>query len=258
MRVRDKVALVTGAVGAIGFAIGTRLAQNGAHVVLTDIDGSAVRDKAAALSEMGFKVVGLEHDVTREDSWSAAFKHTVETFGKLDILVNNAGVAGRTGQPFDAIEYTDWRNVMSVNLDGVFLGTKGAVQIMKTTGGGAIVNIASIAGFIGTGGGAAYGTSKGALRSLTKQVAYSCAKHKYNIRVNSIHPGYVWTDLIKVPSIAHFGSEEAALQALSQNVPLGRVGEPDDVAWAVVYLASDEARHVTGADLVVDGGVLIN
>ncbi len=256
MRLKNKIAVVSGAAGGIGYAIAHRMAESGALVVLADLDPALADKKAGTLRELGLRAHGAALDVRDEQSWQQLMEHVVAEHGQLDILVNNAGVAARTGQPFDSIELEDWRRVMSVNTDGVFLGCKAAVKTMKTRGGGAIVNIASVAGFKGTRGGAAYGTSKGAVRTLTKQAAFSCAKHGYGIRVNAIHPGYVWTDLVKDGAIREYGSEEAALKALSATIPLGKMVMPDDVAWAAVYLASDEARLVTGSDLVVDGGGL--
>lgn len=257
MRLKNKVALVTGAAGGIGSAIAHRMAESGALVVLADLNATAAEDKAAQLRHMGLQAHGCALDVSDEAHWPSVLDAIVADHGQLDILVNNAGVAARTGQPFDNIAFDDWRRVMSVNLDGVFLGCRAAVKVMKQRRSGSIVNIASVAGFKGTRGGAAYGTSKGAVRTLTKQVAFSCGKHQYGIRVNSIHPGYVWTDLVKDGAIREYGSEEAAMRALSASVPLGQLSFPDDIAWAAVYLASDEARMVTGADLVVDGGALV-
>ena len=258
MRLKDKVAMVTGAAGGIGSAIARRMAENGARVVLADLDAASVQAKVEELRGAGLDVSGQVLDVAQEAQWTAVLAAVVAEQGRLDILVNNAGVAARTGQPFDAIEFDDWRRVMSVNLDGVFLGCKAAVKVMKERRAGSIVNIASVAGYKGTRGGAAYGTSKGAVRTLTKQAAFSCAKHGYGIRINSIHPGYVWTDLVRGMAIREFGDEAKAIEALSASVPLGQLTLPDDIAWAAVYLASDEARMVTGSDLVIDGGALVS
>lgn len=255
-RVEDKVALVTGGAGGMGTAIGRRLAQEGARVVLTDIsaEGAAA---AQSLSEEGLEVSFLAHDVAEEASWIEVLTTIAEKHGRLDVLVNNAGISARVGQPFDNIALDDWRRVMRVNLDGVFIGMRESIKVMKNNGGGSIVNIASVAGYIGTRGGAAYGTSKGALRSLTRQAAFSCAKHNYGIRVNAVHPSYVWTPLVATKAMAQYGSKEAAMAAFAAHSLLGRMNEPDDIAWAVVYLASDESRQVTGIDLVIDGGQLI-
>lgn len=253
-RVENKIALVTGAAGAIAGAILRRLGEHGAKLVLTDQsdEGQSAADK---LKAEGVPAIYVKHDVTDEKSWADAIDRAVAEYGRLDILVNCAGVTSKLGQPFDNIPYEEWRRVMSVNLDGTFLGTRAGVRAMKTTGGGSIVNIGSCAVFFGTRGGAAYGASKGGVRTLTKQAAWSCAKHGYKIRVNSIHPYFVWTPLIASRAIAEHGSEEAAKKKLAEPVPLGCLGEPDDVAWAAVYLASNESKFVTASDLVIDGGV---
>lgn len=255
-RVEAKVAVVTGGAGGMGEAIGQKLAEEGAKVVLTDLsaDGEAVAER---LRGAGLDVTFRVHDVTDESSWTEALQAVVQTHGRVDILVNNAGIASGKGQPFDSIALDDWRRVMRVNLDGVFIGMREAIKLMKTSGGGSIVNIGSVAGFVGTRGGAGYGTSKGALRTLTRQAAYSCAKHNYGVRVNVIHPSYVWTPLVAKKAIAEYGSKEAAMAAFAAHSALGRMNEPEDVAWAVLYLASDESRQVTGIDLVIDAGQLI-
>jgi 3(or 17)beta-hydroxysteroid dehydrogenase len=171
--------------------------------------------------------------------------------------VNNAGVGAREAQPFDDISLDEWQRVMRVNLEGAFLGTRAGVRAMKLRG-GSIVNIGSIAGVIGTRGGAAYGASKGGVHALTRQAAYSCGKHKYNVRVNSILPSYVWTDLVAEKALKEFGSKEKAMAAFAERNLLGRMNEPDDIAWAVLFLACDESRQITGIELVIDGGQLIS
>ena len=256
MRLQDKIALVTGGAGGIGSGIAKRLAENGARLVITDLDRKSGETVVNTLRASGAEAIFLEHDVSSEQSWIGVIAASVKRYGRVNVLVNAAGVFNRVSQPFDAITFEEWRRIMSVNLDGTFLGTRCGVEAMKKTGGGSIINIASTAGHIGTKGGAAYGASKGGVRILTVQAAYSCAKHGYNIRINSISPGYVWTPAIEEKVIAEHGSREAALKAVAARNPLGRVAEPDDVAWAVVYLASEESRMVTATDLVIDGGML--
>ncbi|RDD70311.1 SDR family NAD(P)-dependent oxidoreductase [Paracoccus versutus] len=254
MRLADKVTIITGAGGGIGSGLVRRFAESGAKLCLTDYNLEAVERLCDRLALPDDQALLLRHDVADAASWEEVVRRTCERFGRLDVLVNNAGVAARTGQPYDAIEFEDWRRVMSVNLDGVFLGMSAAARAMHRTGGGSIVNIGSTAGLSGTNGGAAYGTSKGALRTLTKQAAYSFAIHGYDIRVNIIHPGYVWTDFVRASASARYGSEEEALKVMTAEVPLGRMIEPDDIAWPAVYFASDKARNVTGSELIVDGG----
>lgn len=194
-RVAGKVALITGGTGGIGQAIALRLGEEGARIVLTDIDSSHGQEAIDALSARGVEAMFLAHDVRDEASWKAVIEHTRQRFGRLDVLVNNAGIALPPPEAFEAISFEDWRRVMSVNLDGVFLGMREAVVAMKSTGGGSIINIGSVAAYVGTPGGAAYGSSKGGIRTLTKQAAVACARKGYNIRVNVVHPCYISTPL---------------------------------------------------------------
>jgi 3(or 17)beta-hydroxysteroid dehydrogenase len=252
-RVKEKIALVTGVAGGIGGAIARRLAENGAYIVATDIKETGAE---ALLDGLGAaEAIFIRHDVAEEESWRRTMEAALKHFGRLDILVNSAGIFSDRGQPFDAITLEEWRRIMRVNLDGTFLGTRAGVEAMKDRG-GAIVNIASTAGHIGTKAGAAYGASKGGVCALTFQAAISCARHGYGIRINSISPGYVWTPAIEAQLVAELGDREAAQRLVASRNPLGRVAEPDDIAWAAVYLASDEARMVTATDLVIDGGMI--
>lgn len=244
-RVEGKVALVTGGNGGIGQAIALRLGEEGARVVLSDLDVSA--DLLEGLAKRGIEAMAVTLDVRDESSWQQAVAQTLARFGALDILVNNAGIALPPPDGFEAITLADWRRVMSVNLDGVFLGMKHAVLAMRERG-GSIVNIGSVAAYVGTPGGAAYGTSKGALRTLARQAAVACAKKGYRIRINTVHPMYIWT-----PLLAAAGKSKEVLRDMH---PFKQLGEPDDVAYAVLYLASDEARLVNASDLVVDGAQL--
>jgi NAD(P)-dependent dehydrogenase (short-subunit alcohol dehydrogenase family) len=250
-RVEGKVAIVTGAARGLGKAIAQLLAREGAKVVVTDILEDGGKEAAEEIRREGGKAIFIKHDVASEDSWSAVVEKTLSEFGKLDILVNNAGI-----QLIKEIEKTsleEWRGLMSVNLDGVFLGTKYAIGAMKESGGGSIVNISSAAGIIGTADDtAAYCASKGAVRLFSKAAALECSKagHNYNIRVNSVHPGVIETAMV-----ASMMSQDKELKKrLESNMPIGFLGKPIDIAYAVLYLASEESRLVTGAELVVDGG----
>jgi len=250
-RFQGKTALVSGGFGTIGLAIGARLAREGANVVLADI----AQNPPARVQEMAAAHVSL--DVTSEDDWAKATAFAVDRYGSLDVLVNNAGILNKASQLFDELKLDEWRQLFAVNVDGVLLGTQAGMRSMKVQGGGSIVNIASIAGYVGSKDNGSYGASKGAVRSLTKQAALSAAQAGYGVRVNAVHPGFVWTPLIEAKAVGRFGSVEAAQTAFRGMNPLNRIVGPDDVAAAVAFLASDDAAMITGADLVVDGGRLI-
>ena len=256
-RVEGKTALVTGAAGGIGGAIALRLAENGARIFLTDASETGLEEAAARIAAATGAESGVHtHDVSSEESWHLVMAAVGRACDKLDIVVNSAGIFNTIGQPFDAIPYAEWREIIAVNLDGAFLGTRCGVQAMKGTGGGSIINIASTASYLGTKAGAAYGASKGGIRALTVQAAISCANHRYDVRVNSISPGYVRTPAMEARLAAEYGSLEEGLKAAAARNPLGRVVDPDDVAWGAVYLASDESRMITAFDLVIDGGMV--
>jgi 3(or 17)beta-hydroxysteroid dehydrogenase len=249
LRLAGKVAFVTGAASGIGRAIALRFAQEGAWVVVADRDEAGGR---ATADEIGAAALALAHDVTSEEQWIANLARGAAGFGRLDILVNNAGIG-----PSGSIEKTtleEWRRVHAVNLDGVFLGCKHAIAHLRAAGGGAIVNVSSVAGMIGTPSLAAYGSSKAAVRQLTKSVALYCAGRKDGIRCNSIHPTFVATPMVEA-MVASAKVPERARLALTAQVPLGRLGETAEVAALALYLASDEARFVTGAEFVIDGGL---
>jgi NAD(P)-dependent dehydrogenase (short-subunit alcohol dehydrogenase family) len=249
-RVDGKVALITGASLGIGRAVALMLAREGARLVLTDVkerEGGALAEK---ITDEGGEALFLSHDVAREDHWISVTAAAERRFGGLDIVVNNAGVtlAG-------SVENTTldrWRWLMSINLDGVFLGVKYATAVMKAKG-GSIINLSSIEGLIGDANLAAYNASKGGVRLLTKSAALTCAKAGYKIRVNSIHPGYIETPMVE-GYIQGQSDPDATRKALASLHPLGHIGEPDDIAYGVLYLASDESKFITGAELVIDGG----
>jgi NAD(P)-dependent dehydrogenase (short-subunit alcohol dehydrogenase family) len=255
-RVANKVALITGAIGGIGEAIARRLAENGAAVVLTDIDAAGGASAVDALRANGADAMFIRHDVSSEPSWVETMAAALAWKGKVDVLVNNAGVASNFPKTFEEIALDEWHRVLKVNLDGTFLGIKHGIIAMRERGGGSIVNVASVAGYIGTPGGASYGTSKGAIRTLTKHAAASCARQKLGIRVNSIHPSNIWTPLVAKFALAQHGSEAAAKEAVAARHPFGALGEPDDVAWLAVYLAADESKLMNGSDLIIDGALL--
>ena len=250
-RMRGKSAVVTGAALGIGRACALKLADEGAAVAATDVDvekGSIVVEE---IRRRGGDAIFIEHDVADEAKWDRVMRTVVERYKKLDILVNNAGVALAKDVEHTTLE--EWRRLMSINLDGVFLGTKHAVQTMKANRSGSIVNLSSIEGLVGDPNLAAYNASKGGVRLLTKSAALYCAKAGYNIRVNSVHPGYIWTPMVE-NYLKSQGDVAQGRKLLDSLHPIGHVGEPDDIAYGVLYLASDEAKFVTGTELVIDGG----
>jgi NAD(P)-dependent dehydrogenase (short-subunit alcohol dehydrogenase family) len=245
-RVAGKVAVVTGGASGIGRSSAERLAAEGAVVVITDVQDAKGEEVARTISEGGGHAEYLRHDVTAEEAWVELFKRVRARHARLDVLVNNAGI-GVAG-PVVHMKLADWRRQMTVNLDGVFLGVKHAIPLMRQVGGGSIINISSAVGMVGQPMMAAYGASKGGVRVFTKAVALECAAARTGIRVNSVHPG-----IIETPIWAAAGSPD--LDAMSDAaVPLGVKGLPIDVANGVLWLASDESRYVTGAELVIDGG----
>jgi len=253
-RVKGKVALVTGGRRGLGKAIAVLLASHGAKVAITDRKADGADAVIAEIEKAGGEAIFIEHDVSIEDDWRRVVDKVVKRFGKLDVVVNNAGVGA--GKNIEDITLKDWRWVMSINLDGVFLGTKYAIEAMKQTGGGSIINMSSVEGIVGDSRMVAYDASKGALRTLTKSAALHCAKEGYNIRINTIHPGFIETKMVEgfLKSLAKDGDVEAARRDLVKLHPIGHLGEPDDVAYAALYLASDESKFATGSELVVDGG----
>lgn len=252
-RVQDKVALVTGGALGLGEAIAKMLAREGAKVIVTDIKNAEGEAVADAIRSSGGTAVYRHHDVSDESAWSQAIAATLERFGRLDVLVNNAGVGWGGAPEVETLER--WRKLMSINLDGVFLGTKHAIVAMKQNrpAGGSIINLSSIEGLVGDPNLSAYNASKGGVRLYTKSVALYCAKSGLGIRVNSVHPGYIWTPMVENYLREH-GDLEQGRQALDALHPVGHVGDPDDIAYGVLYLASDESKFITGAELVIDGG----
>jgi NAD(P)-dependent dehydrogenase (short-subunit alcohol dehydrogenase family) len=246
-RLAGKVALITGAASpaGLGFAMAQRFVAEGAAVVLTDVTAT-VKERASDLPG-GARVECLQHDVSSEEAWVATFEAARAAFGNVDILVNNAGITRR--DPIDEMTFETYRQVVDTNLTGTWLGCKHAVKEFKRDGrGGAIVNIASISGVVGMRFSSPYGSSKGGIRSLTKVVALETARE--GIRCNAICPGIIGTDIV-APVQA---KNPEAFKVLLEGIPMGHVGQSDDIAHAAVYLASDEAKYVTGAELVIDGG----
>jgi NAD(P)-dependent dehydrogenase (short-subunit alcohol dehydrogenase family) len=256
-RVEGKIALVTGGAQGLGEAAARMLARQGARVAITDINFDGASKLASALNaERDGCAIAIRHDVTQEDQWIDALAETERRFAGLHVLVNNAGI-GLT-KDFESITLEEWRRVHAIDLDGVFLGCKRALPLMAKTVkanslGGSIINISSISGIIAGHNMAAYNSAKAAVRHLSKSVALHCAKRGYAIRCNSVHPVFIATPILD-GLVERLGRDEAYAK-LGRQVPLGHIGEPDDIAYAVLYLASDESKFVTGAELKVDGGI---
>ena len=249
-RLEGKTALVTGAASGIGLQTSIRLAEEGARVMMTDINLEKVRQHAEKIDA---NATFLKLDITEEEEWISVLDETVKRFDRLDILVNSAGMV--LIADVEQITLEDWRKVHAVNLDGTFLGCKHGVRVMKEFGAGSIINLSSVSGMIGGFNLAAYNSSKGAVRMLTKSVALHCARAGYGIRCNSIHPTFIETPMLE-SMIRDSPDPEKARQTLVRQVPLRRIGKPDDVANMIVYLASDESTFVTGTEMVIDGGVI--
>ena len=249
-RLEEKTALVTGAASGIGLQTSIRLAEEGALVMMTDINHEEGLQQA---EKLGANATFLKLDITEEEEWISVLDKTVKRFDRLDILVNSAGMV--LIADVEQITLEDWRKVHAVNLDGTFLGCKHGVRVMKEFGAGSIINLSSVSGMIGGFNLAAYNSSKGAVRMLTKSVALHCARAGYGIRCNSIHPTFIETPMLE-SMIRDSPDPEKARQTLVRQVPLRRIGKPDDVANMIVYLASDESTFVTGTEMVIDGGVI--
>ena len=250
-RLAGKVALITGAASGLGANAAALMVQEGAKVVVADI----AQDRGKAMADkLGSSGHFVKLDVTSEDNWKAAIRETVDKFGALHVLVNSAGIG--LSKTVEEIELAEWRKVHAIDLDGVFLGCKhGVAEIKKHTGrlGGSIINISSISGIIAGANMAAYNSAKAGVRLLSKSVALHCAKSGYNIRCNSVHPTFIDTPILDKYR-DRFG--QALLpQKLGKQVPIGRLGRPEEVGWALVFLASDESSFMTGSEVVIDGGI---
>jgi NAD(P)-dependent dehydrogenase (short-subunit alcohol dehydrogenase family) len=246
MRLKGKVALISGGARGMGASEARLFTSEGARVVIGDIlddDGHAVE---ADIKAHGGEALYLHLDVTDEGDWDRAVAKTIERFGRLDILVNNAGVGG--GSRIEDTTVKEWDHVMDVNAKGVFLGTRAVIPAMRRAGGGSIINISSQLGLVGTDiSSPQYQASKGAVRLLTKTTAMQYAREK--IRANSVHPGPIVTAMTE-----RRRQDPEHYKLMLSRIPLGRFGEPDEVAYGVLYLASDESTFVTGSELVIDGG----
>ena len=246
MRLENKVALISGGARGMGAAEARMFAREGAKVVIGDVLDAEGTRVAAEIAESGGDALFVHLDVTHEEDWRSAIGAATSSFGKLDILVNNAGIWRRGRVEDTTVE--DWDMILDVNAKGVFLGTKLAIPEMRKAGGGSIINISSTAGLVGDPRSSAYTASKGAVRLFTKATAVQYSQD--GIRANSIHPGPIDTPMIQ--QVWH--GEEQSREAALARTPLGRIGTPEDIAYGVLFLASDESSFMTGSELVIDGG----
>ena len=253
-RVAGKIALVTGAASGLGEASARLLAREGATVVLADINRAGAQRVLLEIEAAGGGGIVVDLDVAREANWVHAMATIKTRYGRLNVVVNSAGTNIARSFPTDTT-LEDWRHLMSINLDGVFLGTKHCLAAMRDSDpvNGSIINISSIMGLVGMPDIAAYNASKGGVCLYSKSVALSCAERRLKIRVNTIHPGFIDTPLLR-KAMARFTDPDEAQRVYDALHPVGHLGTPDDIAYGVVYLASDESKFVTGSELVIDGG----
>lgn len=250
-RLQDKVCVVTGGARGLGLAAAEALLAEGAKVLITDVDAAAGQAEAARL---GSKVIFRKQDVTDAAQWNETLDAAIAKWGRIDVLVNNAGVAALLD--IEQMTPENWHRTIDVNLNGVMLGTQSAIARMKLSGGGSIVNIASIEGMLGEAALPAYNASKGGVRIFSRSAAIHCARAGYGIRVNNVCPGFAETQMVSgaLAALTPEVAQEFAVKTLAR-IPMGRFGKPAEIAAAVLFLASDESSYVTGSDLVVDGGM---
>ena len=254
-RCAGKLALVTGAAQGLGAAHSRRLAEEGARVLCTDINSEGAAETAAAINvDLGDGTAfSIKHDVTSPEDWEAAVDAARDQIGGLNVLVNNAGM-GVAGN-IETCKFEDWQRCFSVNVDSIFHGCQKALPLMREHAPGSIINISSIAGLIASDTMPAYNASKAAVWMLSKSIALHCAKNNMQIRCNSVHPTFVDTPILDGTAKHHNLDKAVLMDKLARQIPLKFVGEPNDIANAVVYLASDESRFMTGAELKLDGGI---
>jgi 3(or 17)beta-hydroxysteroid dehydrogenase len=252
MRLQDKITLITGAGNGIGEATARRFAEEGAIVIVADINEASAQRVAAEIAAGGGRAEAHKQDVADEALWETLVAGIVGKHGRLDVLVNNAGIA--IAGNLEDTSLDDWRKTQAINGEGVFMGTRAAVAVMKEHG-GSIINISSIEGIVGEPNAAAYNYSKGGVRIFTKSAALHCAAQGYPIRVNSVHPGFILTAMVE-EGISSLPEEQAKamFERVLNGIPLGAMGEPLDIANGCLFLASEESRYMTGSELIIDGG----
>jgi NAD(P)-dependent dehydrogenase (short-subunit alcohol dehydrogenase family) len=251
-----RVAIITGGASGIGRGCAIRLAEEGATVAVTDIQDGLGKDVVAEIEAAGGSAEFLHHDVTSEEAWIDVVATVMERHVRLDVLVNNAGIG--LGASIIEMSLADWQRQQAVNLDGVFLGLKHCIPPMRDTGGGSIINMSSVAGLKGSARLAGYNATKGGVRLLTKGVALECAQNRWNVRVNSVHPGIIDTPIWETVAAGTLRPDGQPLDVpamAAMAVPTGVLGRPSDIANGVLFLASDESSYITGTELVIDAGL---
>lgn len=249
-RVENKVAVVTGAASGIGLATAQLLAREGARVAVTDIQSDAGSQAVEDINQAGGQARFWQLDTVDEERIERVFQEVAAAYGRIDVLVNNAGISG-VNKPTHEITLEEWNRVISINLTGVFLCTKHVISHMRAAGAGSIVNLSSIYGLVGAPDAPPYHAAKGGVRLMSKTDALIYAGDR--IRVNSVHPGFIRTPMVEA-FLREQGDVDEGLRALDAAHPLGHPGEPNDIAYGILYLASDESKFVTGSELVIDGG----
>jgi NAD(P)-dependent dehydrogenase (short-subunit alcohol dehydrogenase family) len=252
MRLENKVALITGGGTGIGKATAILFAEEGAKVVVTGLDQQELDDVSAAIQQAGGEALALQQDVTEEGGWDTVVSQTLKTFGQLNVLVNNAGIALIGNAEHTSLD--EWEKTQAVNSTGVFLGVRAAIKAMKNNA-GSIINISSVEGIVGEPSAAAYNASKGAVRIYSKSAALYCTQQGYNIRVNSLHPGAVETPMMNGLGGGDTEVGNIIRQTLIGKTPIGRLAAPREMATGILFLASDDSSYMTGAELVMDGGM---
>ena len=251
-RVKDKVALITGGASGLGLASGKLLLEEGARVIFTDKDSKSLNQIPELIDAKYKDFYSLkELDVTSEKNWQNVLNTTMDEYKGINVLLNSAGIS--IGADIASTSFEVWKKVHEVNLDGVFLGCKYALPHMANSGKGSIINISSISGIVAGWNTAAYNSSKAGVRHLSKSIALYCGKKDIDVRCNSVHPAFVNTPILD-PMKQAFGDKEA-IEKLSRQIPIKKIGDTDDVAYAILYLASEESKFMTGAEIVLDGGL---
>ncbi|WP_425409211.1 SDR family oxidoreductase [Hyphococcus sp.] len=252
-RVAGKKALITGGAQGLGACFGKMLVAEGAKVALTDINLNGAEAAAAAINnEYPDCAIALKHDVTDKAEWESALKQTADAFGGIDILINNAGIGGAGS--IESETYENWRRTQEIDVDSIFIGTQLAMPYLKENQPASIINISSVAGMIADGMMLSYNTAKAAVWMMTKSIALHCARSGYDIRCNSVHPVFTRTPIID-PLVQMGGGGKEGEDRLARQIPWKRLADPEDVGYAVLYLASDESRYVTAAEFKIDGGI---